>query len=72
VNGSAWLTVFWSKVSGWVDRYIVDLLVNLIGWTIKIFSAIFRRAQTGFAQNYALVIVTGLFVMTAVYLVLKL
>ncbi|HXF06803.1 MAG TPA: NADH-quinone oxidoreductase subunit L [Blastocatellia bacterium] len=72
VNGSAWLTVLWSKISGWVDLYVVDLLVNAVGWTAKIFSAIFRRAQTGFAQNYALVITTGLFILTAVYLVLKL
>jgi len=72
VNGSAWLTVLWSKISGWFDLYVVDLIVNAIGWMIKIFSAVFRRAQTGFAQNYALVIVTGLFVLTAIYLVLKL
>jgi NADH-quinone oxidoreductase subunit L len=72
VNGSAWLTVVWSKISGWVDLYVVDLLVNAIGWTAKIFSALFRRAQTGFAQNYALVITTGLFLFTAIYLVLKL
>ncbi len=71
VNGSAWMTVFWSKVSGWFDLYVVDFIVNAIGAMMKLFSTVFRMAQTGFAQNYALVITTGLFLLTAVYLILS-
>jgi NADH-quinone oxidoreductase subunit L len=68
VNGSAWFTVFSSKISGWTDLYIVDLAVNAIGFIIRIFSVVFRAAQTGFTQNYALVIATALLVATGVYL----
>jgi len=71
VNGSAWMTVFWSKVSGWFDLYVVDFLVNAIGAMTKLFSTIFRMAQTGFAQNYALVITAGLFLLTALYLIIS-
>jgi NADH-quinone oxidoreductase subunit L len=68
VNGSAWFTVFTSKISGWTDLYVVDLLVNAVGFIIRLFSVVFRAAQTGFAQNYALVIVMALLVATAVFL----
>jgi len=71
VNGSAWMTVFWSKISGWFDLYVVDFLVNAIGAMTKLFSTIFRLAQTGFAQNYALVITTGLFLLTILYLIIS-
>jgi NADH-quinone oxidoreductase subunit L len=71
VNGSAGMTVFWSKVSGWFDLYVVDFLVNAIGAMTKLFSTLFRMAQTGFAQNYALVITTGLFLLTVLYLILS-
>ncbi|MBI3951764.1 MAG: NADH-quinone oxidoreductase subunit L [Acidobacteria bacterium] len=67
VNGSAWLTRLSSKLSGWVDLYIVDLIVNAVGFVTRIFSIIFRAAQTGLAQNYALVIATGLLIATAAY-----
>jgi NADH-quinone oxidoreductase subunit L len=67
VNGSAWLTRVSSTISGWLDTYVVDLLVNAVGFITRIFSVVFRAAQTGLAQNYALVIVTGLLVATAAY-----
>ncbi len=67
VNGSAKLTQFSSKVSGWSDSYIVDMIVNAVGFITRIFSVVFRAAQTGLAQNYALVIVTGLLVTTVAY-----
>ncbi len=71
VNGSAWMTVFWSKLSGWFDLYVVDFLVNALARMMRFFSTLFRLAQTGFAQNYALVITTGLFLLTALYLILS-
>jgi NADH:ubiquinone oxidoreductase subunit 5 (subunit L)/multisubunit Na+/H+ antiporter MnhA subunit len=67
VNGSAWLTRFSAKLSGWSDTYIVDLIVNAVGFITRIFSIVFRAAQTGLTQNYALVIVTGLLAVTAAY-----
>jgi len=68
VNGSAWFTRLTSSISIWNDKYIVDGLVNLIGWIIKIKSFIFRRFQTGYVQNYALIIVFGVVVITCIYL----
>jgi NADH-quinone oxidoreductase subunit L len=68
VNGSAWLTRLSSSISIWNDKYIVDGLVNLIGWMIKIKSFIFRRFQTGYVQNYALMIIFGVVVITCIYL----
>ncbi|MBI4468473.1 MAG: NADH-quinone oxidoreductase subunit L, partial [Acidobacteria bacterium] len=71
VNGSAWLTVASSRISGFFDKYVVDLLVNMIGWISRVFSMFFRAAQTGFAQNYAFIIVSAVFVITLSYLFLR-
>jgi NADH-quinone oxidoreductase subunit L len=61
VNGSAWLTRLWSRITGLVDQYFVDGLVNAIAaFIIRLMSPLFRAAQTGFTQNYALVMVLGL------------
>jgi len=66
VNGTAWLTRFSSLVSGWIDRYVVDMVVNLVGWFARVGSVIFRAIQTGFAQNYMFAIVLGIFIPIAV------
>ena len=61
VNGSAWLTRFSSRVTGLTDQYFVDGLVNAVAaFVIRLMSPLFRAAQTGFAQNYAFVMVLGL------------
>jgi NADH-quinone oxidoreductase subunit L len=61
VNGSAWLTRFWSRLTGGTDKYFVDGLVNGIGnFVIRLMSPLVRAAQTGLTQNYALVMVIGL------------
>ena len=52
----------------WTDRYVVDGAVNLIGRTIEESSFWFRRVQTGLVQNYAMLIVFGVFVFVGVYL----
>jgi len=67
VNGSAWLTRLSSRVTGLTDKYFVDGLVNAIsGFVVRLMSPIVRAAQTGFIQNYALVMVIGLLVAVAV------
>jgi NADH-quinone oxidoreductase subunit L len=71
VNGTGWLTVFSSWLSGLTDRYVVDGAVNLVGWTTEESSYWFRRLQTGLVQNYALLMVFGVFVFVSVYLVLR-
>ena len=61
VNGSAWLTRLSSKLTGATDKYFVDGLVNAIAaFIVRLMSPLLRAAQTGFTQNYALVMVLGL------------
>jgi NADH-quinone oxidoreductase subunit L len=61
VNGSSWLTRLLSRITGGADKYVVDGLVNTVAaFIIRLMSPLFRAAQTGFAQNYALVMVIGL------------
>ena len=68
VNGLAWLSRQFSVVVGLFDKYFVDGLVNTISaFIMRLMSPLFRAAQTGFAQNYALVMVLGLMVAVAVF-----
>jgi NADH:ubiquinone oxidoreductase subunit 5 (subunit L)/multisubunit Na+/H+ antiporter MnhA subunit len=61
VNGSAWLTRLSSRITGGIDQYFVDGLVNgIAAFIVRLMSPLFRAAQTGLAQNYALVMVLGL------------
>ncbi len=59
-NGSALITRGVSILSGSMDRYGLDLLVNLTGWFTRAGSVLVRTFQTGFLNNYALVMVVGL------------
>ena len=69
VNGSAWMTRLSSLITGGADKYVVDGLVNAIGnFVVRLMSPIVRAAQTGFTQNYALVMVIGLLIAVAFYL----
>ncbi len=70
VNGSGWLTVVLSWFSHILDKYIVDGLVNLVGSILQESSFIFRRLQTGLIQNYALLMLFGVFAFVSLYLVL--
>ena len=68
VNGSAWLTRLSSKLTGAADKYFVDGLVNAIAaFIMRLMSPLFRAAQTGFTQNYALVMVLGLVAAVAMF-----
>ncbi|HYG81643.1 MAG TPA: hypothetical protein VD861_14705, partial [Pyrinomonadaceae bacterium] len=68
VNGSAWLTRWASRIAGAFDRYVVDGLVNgIAGFIGKLMSRVLRAAQTGLAQNYALVMVLGLVLAVALF-----
>jgi NADH-quinone oxidoreductase subunit L len=61
VNGTSWVTVVSSWFSGLTDRTIVDGVVNLVGWVVQESSLVFRRFQTGLVQNYALLMLFGIF-----------
>jgi len=68
VNGLAWLSRLFSRIVGGIDKYFVDGLVNTIAaFIMRLMSPLFRAAQTGFTQNYALVMVLGLMLAVAVF-----
>ncbi|UCF79777.1 MAG: NADH-quinone oxidoreductase subunit L [Candidatus Eiseniibacteriota bacterium] len=60
VNGSARLTVIWSRAKKWVDIYIVDGAVNGVAFLTELAGSVARRTQSGYVQQYALMIVLGL------------
>ena len=53
------------------DRTVVDGLVNLVGWIVQESSLAFRRFQTGLVQNYALLMLFGIFASVGVYLFVR-
>ena len=53
------------------DRFVVDGAVNGLAFSAGATSRMFRRMQTGFVQNYALVMGGGIVLIAAVYLFLK-
>jgi NADH-quinone oxidoreductase subunit L len=71
VNGTSWLTLFSSWVSSLTDRTIVDGIVNFVGGFIQESSYWFRRVQTGLVQNYALLMLFGVFAFVSVYLLVR-
>jgi len=71
VNGTGWLTIISSWFSGLTDRSVVDGLVNLVGWIVQESSHAFRRLQTGLVQNYALLMLFGIFAFVSIYLFVR-
>jgi NADH-quinone oxidoreductase subunit L len=71
VNGSGWLTRVSSWASGMFDKHVVDGLVNLVGWIAQEGSFFVRRLQTGLVQNYALLMVLGVFAFLTLYLIAR-
>ena len=68
VNGTGWTTRAAAWVSHVVDKYVVDGLVNLVGRVCADGSYVFRRAQTGLIQNYAVAALFGVFAFVTLYL----
>jgi NADH-quinone oxidoreductase subunit L len=71
VNGTGWITVISSWLSGLTDRRVVDGLVNLVGWIVQESSLAFRRVQTGLLQNYAMLMLFGIFAFVGIYLFVR-
>jgi NADH-quinone oxidoreductase subunit L len=71
VNGAGWLTLFNAWVSGLFDKSVVDGAVNAVGWSAQESSYWFRRLQTGLVQNYALLMLFGVFLFVGVYLFVR-
>ncbi len=70
VNGARNATVTLAMISGFFDKYVVDGLVNLTGSVLDLSSRLFRRLQTGYVGNYALVLAVGMFALVAVYMLI--
>jgi NADH-quinone oxidoreductase subunit L len=71
VNGTSWVTVVSAWFSGLTDRTVVDGVVNLVGWIVQESSHAFRRLQTGLVQNYAMLMLFGIFAFVTVYLLMR-
>jgi NADH-quinone oxidoreductase subunit L len=71
VNGVALLTKGFSWIFAFFDQYVVDGLVNGLADTFQASYQLFRKAQTGRVQNYALVMGAGLFCVVAAYLIFR-
>ena len=71
VNGSGWLTIVSAWFSSLTDRTVVDGLVNLVGRICEEGSFWFRRLQTGLVQNYALLMLVGIFAFVSIYLFMR-
>ena len=65
VNGSRHFTVGVALLSGFFDKYVVDGLVNFVGWVLQLFSRLFRSVQTGLVSQYALVVAIGVLALVA-------
>jgi NADH-quinone oxidoreductase subunit L len=51
------------KVLYWFDIYVVDGIINALGFLAKFFGSLFRRSQTGQLQVYAMVIFVSIVIM---------
>ena len=72
VNGVRHLTVIaFGYGSNLFDKYVVDGAVNGVAWGAKGGSMMFRRAQSGLVQNYALIMGGGIVLIALVYLFMK-
>jgi NADH-quinone oxidoreductase subunit L len=69
VNLTAYLSMIAGRIQSWFDKYIVDGAVNMVANITWLCSAVFRRLQTGFIQNYILIAFLGLAIMILIKLI---
>ncbi len=67
VNGTAATTRGTATLSKIFDTYVVDGLVNLVGWINMLLNRIATSFQTGLVQRYALAAVFGIVVFILIY-----
>ena len=71
VNGTGWITIISAWFSGLTDRTVVDGAVNLVGRICEEGSFWLRKLQTGLVQNYALLMLFGVFAFVSLYLLAR-
>ncbi|WP_315861217.1 NADH-quinone oxidoreductase subunit L [Anatilimnocola floriformis] len=54
-----------AQVLYWVDRWIIDGLVNVVGWIPREFGGLMRALQMGLVQFYAAAMVLGVVILLA-------
>jgi NADH-quinone oxidoreductase subunit L len=67
VNGVGWLTRMSAEISRLWDTWVIDGLVNVLAFTVKIMSWPARIVETGQLQNYAWFITAGVLVFMLYY-----
>ncbi len=67
VNGTAATTRVTATVSRIFDKYVVDGLVNFVGWLNMALNRIATSFQTGLVQRYALAAVVGIIVFVLIF-----
>jgi NADH-quinone oxidoreductase subunit L len=67
VNGAGWLTRVVARISMWWDTWIIDGSVRFASWTVWAVAFVSKFLQTGYVQNYMLMIVIGLIGFLAYY-----
>ncbi len=67
VNGTASTTRGTATLSRIFDTYVVDGLVNLVGWINMTLNRVATALQTGLVQRYALGAVFGILVLVLIY-----
>jgi NADH-quinone oxidoreductase subunit L len=60
VNGAGWMTRLAAWISHKADIYLVDGIFNSMATLVGFNSGFWRRLQTGYLQNYALIFAMGL------------
>ena len=71
VNGSALLTIWFSKINDWFDRSIVDGMVRLVAGVSGKTGDVLRRVQQGVIQVYALIVFVSVFALIIVVYYLR-
>jgi NADH-quinone oxidoreductase subunit L len=69
VNSTGWFTRFSAEVSRLWDLWVIDGLVNVMAFVVKVLSYPVRILQTGLVQMYALLIVLGVLIFMGYYLI---
>ena len=69
VNGVGWTTRMSGELSRFWDTWVIDGLVNVGAFLVKVMSYPARVIQTGLVQNYAWMITLGVLIFMVYYLV---
>ena len=54
-----------ARLIGWIDRYVVDGLMNVVGYAALVVGSSLRRLQTGLAQDYVVALFIGFLALAA-------